>query len=352
MNEIGKVLNSNILSGFRATPEGHSGGIWVQKLEQAFKEYFGVKHAIALSSGTAGLHAAMMAHDIVKGNNVIVTPYSFSSSASCVLMVGATPVFVDIDERTFCLDSGKIERDIFQGTKAIIVVHLFGYPANMGEIMEIAQSHHLWVIEDAAQAIGAKYDDRFVGTIGDCGIFSFNQSKHINTGEGGMLITNDDETAQIVRAIRNHGEVSDPELKRVGFNYRLGEIEACLAYQQFIQLEDMIKQRDLLAAYLTKHLKKVITPTVALNCRHAWWAYPIRTKKRDKILKKLQSQGIACDKYVEPLYNLPIYSRLFYRKGMCPVAEGMWDKEMLRIDMQNLTNEDCKTIIEVVNDVA
>ena len=352
MKELDNILNSGMLSAFRGTPDGQDGGEYIQALEAAFRNYFGVRYALTLNSATSALHAALIACDIGEGDEVIVSPYSFSSSASCALMVGAKPVFADICDDTFCIDPEQVEALITPKTRAIIPVHLFGHPADMYSIMDIAEIYSLVVIEDAAQAIGAKYDRQYVGTIGDCGVFSFNQSKHINTGEGGMLVTNNDKIAEVVKAVRNHSEVSHPEFKIVGYNYRMCEIEAALALEQFLKLDKMIGARKSMALHLSDRLSgKVEIPVIKEGIRHAWWAYAIKTKRRDEYLTALLDADIACDRYVEPLYNLPIYEKYGYERGMCPVAERMWELEMLRIDMGNLTEADCDTIIRTIYDI-
>ena len=328
MKEINQILESKMLSGFRATPKGHSGGQYVQKLEAEFRAYFGVKYAIALNSATAGLHAALIACGIGEGDEVIVSPYSFSSSASCVLMVGATPVFADIDPLTYCIDPSKVDALITRKTKAIIPVHLFGHPTDMDGIMGIAKAYQLRIIEDAAQAITATYNGRYVGTIGDCGIFSFNQNKHISTGEGGMLITDSDQIAERVRAVRNHGEVAAPELKVLGYNYRMCEIEAALALEQFRVIDKTISARIQKAEKLDTGIcqRGLFPPFVAEGCKHIYYLYAVK----DEI-------GCGIDGfikgYVEPLYMLPIYQQFGYGKGLCPVTEEvqqlLWVKSML-----------------------
>jgi len=337
MKEIDEILKSGILSGFRATPDYHLGGKHVQALESAFCEYFGVRYAIALNSATAALHSALIACGVGSGDEVIVSPYSFSSSASCVLMVGAKPVFADIEDGAFCMDLASAERRITEKTKAIIPVHLCGHPTLM-PLARLGALYDLKIIEDAAQAISATYEGQYVGTIGDCGIFSFNQSKHINTGEGGMLITDDDQIAETVRAVRNHGEVSMPDLKILGYNYRMCEIEAAIALKQFHKLDEDINYRIELANYLTSKLHKIdgiIPPFVYLDCRHVYYTYAVRiTTEIDKqlVCDRLGEMGIYFGGYVKPLHLLPIYEQFGYHRGQCPVAERMWRRELIVTD--------------------
>ena len=343
MDALTKLIESGELSGFRGYPEGHDGGPHVQQLQKVFREYFGVKHAIAMNSATSALHAALIA-TIEKGDRVVVSPYTFSASASCVLLAGGIPVFADIDPDTFCITPETIRNACrtkaggFQTPKAIIPVHLCGGMA------DVRHMDAPFIIEDAAQAIGA-WDGDYAGTIGDCGIFSFNQSKHINTGEGGMLITNDDKIARIVRAVRNHGEVSDPTLKIVGYNYRLGEIEALLALPQFAGIDQNLAIRNMLETHLSSGLSKIEGLTVPYRnprAYHSWYTYPLKIDESwgDKweLCDKLKEKGVYFGTYVKPLHLLPIYEQFGYKEGDCPVAERMWSKELIVTDTLRPTN--------------
>jgi perosamine synthetase len=233
-----EVLDSGRLSTFSASRQGFLGGQKIQAFEAAFAEYHGTAHAIAVNSATSGLHAAVAACEIGPGDEVIVPPYTFTATATAVLHHNAIPVFADIDPVTFCLDAARVEAAVTPRTKAIIPVHLLGHPADMDAIMAVAQRHGLKVIEDCAQAPGARYKGRLVGTMGDCGVFSFQETKNMATGEGGMVITNDDAIAERARMVRNHGEaVVAGEARRyltstIGWNYRMTEIEAAIGLVQ------------------------------------------------------------------------------------------------------------------------
>lgn len=303
------------LSGFTGTPKGHLGGYHVQALEHAFCEYFNVSYAVALNSATSGLHASLIASQVGIGDEVVVSPYSFSSSASCALIVGATPKFADIDEDTFNIFTQS-------GTEqAYIPVHLFGHPAKV----------YSGDIEDCAQAIGATRNGKKVGTIGSCGVFSFNQSKHINTGEGGILITDDADFARVVRAVRNHGEVADPELGIVGYNYRMLESVADSALKQFKTLDRDNAHRIERAEYMTERLSEIeeITPPVTMpNCTHVYYMYAMKFKgNRDLFLREMQGRGWPVYPYVEPLHKLPIYGE----QPELPVVEKV-SKEVMVIN--------------------
>ena len=230
-----EVLDSGQLSTFSASRQGFLGGRKIQAFEAAFAEYHGIRHAIAVNSATSGLHAAVAACEVGPGDEVIVPPYTFTATATAVLHHNAIPVFVDVDPVTFCMDPAQLEKAITPRTKAVIPVHLLGHPADMDAILAIARRHHLKVIEDCAQAPGARYKGRLVGTMGDCGVFSFQETKNMVTGEGGMVITNDPDLAERARMIRNHGEAviaGEPRkylTSTIGWNYRMTEVEAAIA---------------------------------------------------------------------------------------------------------------------------
>lgn len=366
MNEIyqiNEILKSGKLSGYRATEGYHLGGRHVQAFEGAFKDYFEVAHAISLNSATAGLYAALVACGVgrTRYDEVVVTPYSFSASASCVLMAKGHPKFIDIDEDTFCIDSKNLR--MHPDIKVILPVHLCGQPADMDRIMEFAQKYNLRVVEDCAQSIGATHRGRKLGTIGDCGIFSFNQSKHINTGEGGMLITNDDDIARKVRAVRNHGEVSDPDLKILGYNFRMCEIEAVIGLEQFKTIDQNIAHRIRVASLLTEALKGIVgltPPKLYPNCKNVFYTYALRIDpdvinlNKVALCEELAKRGIYFGTYVKPLYLSPIYQQFGYGKGLCPVAERMYERELIVTDIikdpQLDTNYIGKSFREIIDD--
>jgi len=355
--KVNEIMKSGEMSGFRGYPAGHLGGRHVQALEEAFCEYFNVKYAVAMNSATSCLHAALIVSGVKQRyctefkDEVIVTPYSFSSSASCVLMVGGLPVFIDVDEETFCMNP----TEPLPFCKAVIPVHLCGHPADMDNIASHFPMVRPTVIEDAAQSIGAEYDGRKVGTIGDCGIFSFNQSKHVSTGEGGLLITNDENIARVCRAIRNHGEVSDPDLMMVGYNFRMCEIEAAMALDQFKELDKMNDIRIELCNRVTEKLSDVeylVPPVVKPNCKHVFYTYALKIKpplNKQDFCKKLQDRGVFFGTYVEPLYRLPIYGK----QEPLPVTERLWKDELIVSDIFRypMTVEQCASIAEVIKEV-
>lgn len=384
-----EVLNHGILSKFLATwsPDFY-GGPRIQKLEQEWADYFGVKHAISVNSATSGLYAAAGAAGIGPGDEVIVSPFTMTASATAALVYGAIPVFADIDTDIFCITPESIKKCITPYTKAIIVVDIFGHPADMDEIVKIAQEHKLLIIEDAAQAPGAKYYGRYAGTLADIGVFSLNYHKTIHCGEGGIIVTNDDDIADRLRLIRNHGEVvvknkgTENIVNMIGFNYRMTEIEAAIASEQLKKLEKLVVPRIEAADYLTKRLSKLPAlrpPVVRPSVRHGYYVYAIRYDpnafgvSRDRFVAAINAEGIPVSAgYVEPIYLEPVYQRRIafgrdgfpftysgykgrveYERGLCPVAEKMHYDEliMLTVCHANIQKRDLQDIVNAFEKV-
>ncbi len=338
------VLDSGILSGFQAgAGSGFLGGPWVRQLEQEWASYFGVKHAVSFNSLTSGLYAAIGAIGIGPGDEVIVSPLTMSASAVCPLSYGGIPVFADIDPFSYCLDPHSIKERITPRTRAIVVVHLFGYPAPMKEIMAIAQQYGLMVIEDCAQAPAARCEGIAVGTMGHLGGFSLNQHKTIHSGEGGVMVTNSDELALRLRLIRNHGEVAVEGLgvkkwdKMWGGNTRMTELAAAIAAAQLKKLEWLTETRVRLAAYLDAQLVDIqgLTPQRLRHppSRHVYYVYPIRYDEqrcglpRNLFVKAVRAEGIDLrTDYARPVYWEPLFQQ---EKGLCPVAEAVYEQELV-----------------------
>lgn len=373
------VIDSGVLSQYLgAWHEDFYGGPKVREFEDEIKNFFDVKHAITVNSWTSGLVAAIGAIGISPGDEVITTPWTMSATATSILHWNGIPVFADIDEETFNLDISSIEKNITSQTKAIMVVDIFGMSSNMDEINELGKKYNLKVISDTAQAPGARYKDKFAGTLADIGGFSLNYHKHIHTGEGGILVTNNDDFAERMQLIRNHAEVvvKDKGMKRidnmVGHNFRLGEIECAIGIEQLKKLPKIVKERQRLAAALTKELsdlENISTPFVPEDRDHVFYVYPLILDvekiglSRERICDALEAEGLSLMRQYQNIHLLPIYQEkvafgklgfpwtseyckrnIDYSKGICPNAEELNDKSFIGIGMcvYDLSLEDIK----------
>ncbi len=324
----------------------------VEEFERAFAAMCGVRHAVATSSGTTALHLALLAHDIGPGDEVITSPFTFIASANAVLFVGARPVFVDIDEFSYNMDPSLIEARITPRTKALLPVHLFGNPCDMEAIMAIATRHGLSVIEDAAQAHGAAINGKKVGSFGT-GCFSFYPTKNMTTAEGGMVTTNDEQVAERVRLLRNHGMKRRYYHDCLGYNFRMTELQAALGLAQLAKLEVFNEKRIANARYLTAHLKGVITPQVRDGYRHVFHQYTIRVRgNRDQMVGQLREQGIGIGVYYPlPVHQQPIYQELGYTDRL-PVAETI-SRQVLSLPVHPaLSQTDLERIVEAVSQLS
>lgn len=332
-----KVLNSGILAQ----------GPVVQQFETAFAKYCGVKYAVATSSGTTALHLALLAHGIGPGDEVITSPFTFIATANAIHYVGATPVFADIDPRTFNLDPESIKKSISPRTRAIIPVHLFGLAADMDQIGDIAVQKSLVLIEDACQAHGAEWNKKKVGSFGT-GCFSFYPSKNMTTGEGGMLTTNDSAIAEKAQVLRNQGMKTRYYYTDLGFNYRMTDIHAAIGLTQLFKLESFIKKRIHNALFLCEKLHKyVLCPLVPEKARHVFNQYTIQTDARDKLLYDLQAHGIGTGVY----YPLPVHKQTLFSKTsslQMPVAEGLCQKVLSLPVHPGLRQQELDTIVSKV----
>ncbi len=321
----------------------------VEEFERAFAAMCGVRHAVATSSGTTALHLALLAHGIGPGDEVITSPFTFIASANSILFVGARPVFVDIDESSYNIDPTLIEARITSRTKALMPVHLFGNPCDMEAIMDIAARHGLVVIEDAAQAHGASINGKKVGSFG-AGCFSFYPTKNITTAEGGMVTTDDDQVAEKVRLLRNHGMKRRYYHDFLGYNFRMTDLQAALGLAQLAKLEDFNEKRIANARYLTEHLRDVIiTPQVKGGHRHVFHQYTIRVnEKRDWMVEQLRERGIGTGIYYPlPVHKQPVYQELGYTDHL-PVAEAMSRKVLSLPVHPALSQAELDRIVETV----
>ena len=298
----------------------------VADLEQKFAEWCGVKHAVAVSSGTAALHLALFAHGIGPGDEVITSSLTFVASANAALFVGARPVFVDIDPDTFCLDPNLVEAAITPRTRVLLPVHLYGHPAPMPKLREIAERHGLLVIEDAAQAHGGAIDGQKVGGFGDVAAFSLYPSKNMTAGEGGLLTTNDDDLSLRLRLARDHGSVGHYRHESLGYNFRMSDLHAAIGRVQLRKLGhfNTIRQRN--ANFLTQRLREVegiVPPTVSPGYTHVYHQYTVRIPDgRDVVQQHLSESGIEARVYYPSLvHEQPYYQSLGYAGIRLPQAE-------------------------------
>ncbi len=282
----------------------------VAAFEQGFAEVCQVHEAVAVSSGTSALHLALLAHGVGPGDEVITTAFSFAATANAILLVGATPVFVDIEPDTYTLDPALVEAAITSHTKAILPVHLYGHPCDLKRLVPLADAYNVAIIEDACQAHAAKIDGKPVGGFGT-GCFSFYATKNITTGEGGMVTTNDPQIAERVRLLRSHGQKERYNHTALGYNLRMTEIQGALGLVQLEKLERFTERRIANAAFLTERLRGFVqTPIERPGCRHVYHQYTIRiSQHRDEFANYLYDRGVGTAVH----YALPIHQQPFYR---------------------------------------
>ncbi|MEM2869629.1 MAG: DegT/DnrJ/EryC1/StrS aminotransferase family protein [Thermoplasmata archaeon] len=272
----------------------------VEQFEKAFASYIGTKHAVAVGNGTIAIHLALLAHGIGNGAEVVTTPFTFIGTVTPITFCGARPVFADIDPRTFNILPNDISKALTDRTKAILPVHLFGLPADMDEILELAERRGIPVIEDACQAHGALYKGKRVGSLGSCACFSFYPTKNMTTGEGGMVTTNDDELASKIRLLRDHGQKSRYEHVVIGYNFRMNDISAAIGIEQLKKLEGFNAKRRANASVLDRGLQGiqgVVTPHVPEGLTHVYHQYTIRARLRDALKDYLEKNGIKSGVY-------------------------------------------------------
>jgi len=304
------------------------------EFEQAMADYVGVHHAVAVNSGTSALHLILEGLGIGEGDEVITTSFSFIASANCILFVRATPVFVDIDPTTLCIDPACVKAAITPKTKAVVAVDVFGHPADWSELERIAEEHGLLLIEDSAEALGSTLEGRLCGSFGHAGIFGFYPNKQITTGEGGMVVTDDDELASVCRSMANQGRGEGDawlEHVRLGYNYRMDELSAALGVAQLSRIGEFIEKRMRVASWYEEELAvwpELITPTVADPATSSWFVYVVRLSddfdaaQRNAILAALEREGIGCRNYFAPIHLQPFYREVLGTKvGSLPVTE-------------------------------
>jgi perosamine synthetase len=345
---VTSVLESGILAQ----------GKKMEEFEQAFAEFIGTKYAVAVSSGTAALHIALLAHGIGPGDEVITTPFSFVATANSILLCGAKPVFADIEEDFFAIDPESIREKISKRTKAIMPVHLYGHPADMKSIAELAQEHGLIIVEDACQAHGATFNGQKVGSFG-AGCFSFYPTKNMTTGEGGMITTNREDIARRSRMIRNHGSSQRYSCEILGSNMRMNELSAALGLVQLHKLLAHNQKRQDNAAYLSQKLCGILgieLPKVRQGCQHVFHQYTIRITEespisRDELAGILKEGGIESGIYYPiPIHKQPLYRKLGYN-DILTVSEKMTRQVISLPIYPGVTKKDLDCISEVIKEV-
>lgn len=383
------VVESGILSQYIGRwGEDFLGGPKVREFERMCEAYFGVAHAVTVNSWTSGLTAAVGAIGIEPGDEIIVSPWTMCASATSILHWNAIPVFADIEPETFCLDPRAVEANITPHTRAIMAVDIAGQSADMDALNAIAKKHNLKIISDTAQSPGALYKGRYAGTLADVGGYSLNYHKHIHTGEGGILVTNDDEIATRLRLIRNHAEAVVGDMgvtnlaNMIGHNFRLGEIECAIGIEQLKKLKNFVASRQRAAARLTdglRNLPGLRLPITRENCTHVYYVYKMTLDidslgvSRDAIHRALVAEGVqAVGTSFANIHLLPMYQNMMaygskgfpwtsdicrrkvdYSKGICPVAEQLQDSTYLgfQICVHEMNDVDIDLMIEAFSKV-
>lgn len=321
-----------------------SSGPGVGEFEKEFAEYVGVKYAVAVSSGTAALHAACFAIGVHPGDEVITTPLTFAASANCVLYCGGTPVFADVDEKTYNIDPEEIERKITDRTRAIIPVHFTGQPCDMDAIQQLARKYGLIIIEDAAHANGADYFGKKIGSLSDMTIFSFHPVKHMTTCEGGMITTNNEKLYRKLKGFRTYCLTKDPkefvdkdyepghyEMQGLGYNYRISDVMCALGKSQLKKLDKYVVKRREVAERYNKELKGIqgiILPFQKDGCNSSWHLYTIQIEngRRREVYTKMKEAGIGVDVHYMPVYKHPYYQENGYKNVCCPISERIYSQ--------------------------
>ncbi len=345
----------------------HSGtltrGPKLAQFEQIVARLSGRRHAIGVSSGTAGLHCAMVAAGVGPGDEIITTPFSFVASANAPLFVGAKPVFVDIDTQTLNMDVDKVAAAITPRTKAIIAVEVFGHPGGMIELEQIAQQHELMLIEDACEGLGGLNGERPIGSFGRAGVFSFYVNKQITTGEGGMVVTDDDTFAATCRALRSHGRESRKWLShhRLGYNYRLSELGAALGVAQAQRIDEILESRRRVAREYMERLmtnRYLILPTLFEETHVSWFVFVVRLNDlfepgdRDEVMEELRAEEIDCECYFPPIHLQPyMVEQLGHKPSDFPVTEYVSARTLGLPFFSKMTRQQVNRVCDVLERV-
>ena len=340
----------------------------INEFEQAFTKYVGCKHAVAVCNGTAALDIAVASLGLKKGSEIITTPFTFVATANAIIYNGCVPVFADIKKNTYNIDPAEIKKKITTKTKAIIVVDYAGQPCNYDEIIEIAGKNNLYVIEDAAHSLGAEYKGKKTGNLVDLAIFSFHPVKHVTTGEGGMITTNNDELAAKLRILRNHGIDKNVlkqsksvgtwhyDMKMLGRNYRMTDFQAALGISQLKRLDSFIKKRQELVNFYNSELKKneITTPFVSKDAKHAWHLYTILLDMkidREKVFLRMREKNIGVNVHYIPIYRHTYYMQNFnFPDKDFPNTEEIYSRILTLPLFPKMSLEDCKRVVNALKE--
>ena len=336
------------------------------EFEDAFAQYIGLKRAVAVNSGTSGLFLCMAAMGIGPDDEVITTPFTFIASATPVMMAGAKPVFVDIDPLSLNIDAAKIESRINDRTKAILPVEVFGNPAGMDKVCKIAQKHNLMVVEDSCEALGSALNGKKAGTFGTMSVFAFYPNKQITTGEGGMILSDDDDLADMCVSLRNQGRARDSAWlshERLGYNYRLSDINCALGIVQLSRIEQFKAKRRQVAKWYQEMLAdddRLTVPVEPDDCDISWFVFVVRLAEgftrlqRDRILESMIERNIQVSNYFSPVHLQPFMVEQFgYKQGDFPVTESVSESTIALPFYNNLIQDEvaivCKTLKEILD---
>lgn len=343
---VGEVLRSGMLTQGEA----------VREFEEAFSSYIGAKHSVAVSNGTIALDLALKSLDLRPGDEVISPAFTFIATANSVLYQGCKPVFADVDNKTFNIDPEDLKERITPHTRAVLGVHLYGQPFDLEAVQQICEDHRLLMVEDCAQAHGAEFEGRKVGSFG-MGCFSFYPTKNMTTGEGGMITTNDDALASKLRLLRNHGDTGKYNHVMLGYNYRMMNIQGAIGLVQLKNLEAFVQKRIRNAEYLNAHLmmKGIATPYKPEKVRHVYNQYVIKVEQdapasRERLMEHLQTKGIgSAIHYPKPVYEQPFYRSLGYEGVNCPVSEEVSARVLSLPVHPALKEEELQYIADIMN---
>lgn len=363
IEEVVKVLKSDYLTT----------GPKIKEFEEKFGKYVGGKYAVAISNGTAALHGASFAAGIKEGDEVITTPITFAASANCIIYQGGKPIFADIDSSTYNIDPKDIEKKISSKTKAIVPVDFTGQPVNIDEINAIAKKYNLIVIEDGAHSLGAEYKGKKTGSLVDMTTFSFHPVKHITTGEGGVITTNNKELYEKLKLFRTHGITRDKQILynknegswyyeqlELGYNYRITDIQCALGISQLNKIDKFLRRRREIAEKYNEYLKDIdgiVLPYQEEYIKSSWHLYVIQLELekfkvgRREIFEALQAENIGVNVHYIPVYYHPYYQKLGYKKGLCPNAEKLYERIITIPLYPKMTDKDVKDVVEALDKV-